>query len=69
MEYVSEIPRAIPAGKILVHNHVRPQSPLELNGFRAWLTTPGAKYEACNCGWAPALQHFRVKRFGTQTPL
>ena len=29
----------IPAGSYLVHNHVRPQKPLNGNGFRAWLTT------------------------------
>ena len=29
----------IPAGSYLVHNHVRPQKPLNGNGFRAWIQT------------------------------
>ncbi len=54
MEYVSEIPRAIPAGKILVHNQVRPQSPLGRNGFRAWLTTSRSNIQPSRPGGTDA---------------
>ena len=61
-EYVSRLPDAVPAGKVLVHNHVRPQGRLGMNGFRAWLSPAGtARLEVCDCGWAPKLgQHFRT---------
>lgn len=58
-EYLSEIPQAIPAGRILVHNHVRPAKGLGTRGFRAWLGTPAnPRYEICSCGWAPGLAHY-----------
>jgi hypothetical protein len=63
MEYVSNLPKAVPIGKVLVHNHVRPTLRLGFAGFRAWLDNPGENYEICNCGWAPKLsEHYRVAR-------
>jgi hypothetical protein len=63
MEYVFNLPEAVPAGKVLVHNHVRPTSRLGFAGFRAWLDDPGENYEVCDCGWAPKLSdHYRVAR-------
>jgi hypothetical protein len=61
--YLNKTPKAIPIpGKIVVHNHVRPASPLNRNGFRAWLADPDdARYEACTCHWAPHLgTHYRL---------
>ncbi len=64
MEYLSKMPKdpkALPAGKVLVHNHVRPTQRLGMRGFRAWLDDPNGKYEICDCGWAPKLgAHYRV---------
>jgi len=39
----------IPAGSYLVLNHVRPQKPLNGNGFRAWLTTKSDNLVRCRC--------------------
>ena len=65
MEYLTRIPTdGIPAGKIVVHNHVLPAAPLGNHGFRAWLApkTP-MNVEICPCRWAPGLgPHYRVKR-------
>ena len=63
MEYVFNLPKAVPVGKVLVHNHVRPTLRLGFAGFRAWLDDPGGAYEICDCGWAPKLsEHYRVAR-------
>lgn len=63
MHYVSAIPRTLPAGRVLVHNFVRPQPVLGLNGFRAWLEAPSELLERCDCPWAPRLDaHYRVRR-------
>ena len=76
-EYIDEVPRAIPPGRILVHNHVLPPAreefgnevptyKLGFNGFRAWLTDPTRtdyKVEVCDCDWAAELgPHYRVVR-------
>jgi hypothetical protein len=61
MEYVFDMPEAVPAGKVLVHNHVRPTVRLGFAGFRAWLDDPDDGYEVCTCGWAPHLVHYRVR--------
>jgi hypothetical protein len=56
---------AIPPGKILVHNHVRPAERQGTRGFRFWLADapPAENYEPCDCGWAPHLPvHYRVVR-------
>ena len=39
----------IPAGSYLVHNHVRPQKPLNANGFRAWIQTKADNLVKCRC--------------------
>jgi hypothetical protein len=63
MEYVFNLPKAVPVGKVLVHNHVRPTLRLGFAGFRAWFDDPGQEYEICDCGWAPKLnKHYRVAR-------
>jgi hypothetical protein len=43
MEYLTTRPRTVPAGRFLVHNHIRPTRRLGSRGFRAWLTTPTAR--------------------------
>ena len=63
----SGVPRVVPAGKALVHNHVRPvdfdsRTPVAYMGFRAWIQAPDAKaLRVCRCGWAPDVpQHYRM---------
>jgi hypothetical protein len=59
-DYLEIIPKEIPAGKILAHNHI-PHSPttwIGTNGFRAWFAdNPPDGFELCPCGWS-GLQHF-----------
>jgi hypothetical protein len=66
MKYLTKPPRFLPIGKVLVHNHVnsRPGS----RGFRAWLDDPNEQYEVCTCGWAPHLEHYRVKLTPAKNP-
>jgi hypothetical protein len=61
MQYISQIPRKIPEGKILVHNNVKPAHPLGMNGFRAWLDVQTDEHKRCKCGWADGLEHYRLK--------
>ena len=77
VRYLTGIPRKpLAPGHVVVHNQVRPASPIGLNGFRAWIAAPddderiGKDYrdrdpysvERCDCGWAPELpEHFRVR--------
>jgi prophage regulatory protein len=54
---------AIPPGKILVHNHVRPAERQGERGFRFWWADDAARHEPCDCGWAPHLPaHYRGRR-------
>jgi hypothetical protein len=65
IEYLDVIPApsAIPAGKVVVHNSVRPTRRLGSRGFRAWLSTPTGRLVACDCAWAPELGiHYRIER-------
>jgi hypothetical protein len=63
-DYLSKLPKRVPAGRVLIHNHVKPTRRLGSRGFRAWLAaedTPGI--EACDCGWCPEFErHFRASR-------
>ena len=66
-QYLHVLPRVIPSGRALVHNHVRPTFHTRYlggRGFRAWLAEPDAPLlELCDCGFAPELgRHFRVKQ-------
>jgi hypothetical protein len=60
--YLTQLPAAVPKGKVLVHNTVRPTRRLGSRGFRAWLEPPHwPRLELCDCGWAGELgQHYRV---------
>lgn len=64
---LDRIPKQVPEGRIVVHNHIRPPTRrLNSRGFRAWLEpadTP--RRVVCGCGWAPELgEHYRVRREG-----
>lgn len=65
MKYVSGIPRKLPKGRVLVHNHVVPQAILGANGFRAWTEPLADHLVLCDCDWAGrdlhGLRHYRVK--------
>ena len=58
----------IPAGSYLVHNHVRPQKPLNGNGFRAWIQTKSDNLVRCRCRFGGCKNskvhkvHYRVDR-------
>ena len=64
VEYVDEIPAAVPTGRVVVHNTVVAHTPLGFNGPRAWLEAAEAEsghLERCDCTWAPELAvHYRV---------
>ena len=61
-DYLKSLPKQIPAGKLLVHNQVKPAKRLGTGGFRAWLAETDLGIELCNCGWAAELgNHYRVK--------
>jgi hypothetical protein len=63
-DYPLSIPAVVPAGKVLVHNHVAPTSRNGAHGFRYWLADPNPteyQVEVCPCKWAPELsEHYRV---------
>jgi hypothetical protein len=68
--YFSRVPKVVPAGRIVVHNHIRhtADTPPGANGFRAWTTpepnlTRDYAVVPCGCDWATHLgTHYRVKR-------
>lgn len=67
VEYLDRIPAAdaIPSGRVVVHNQVRPTRHLGSRGFRAWLAPPSDQLAPCDCGWAPEIDiHYRVVRAG-----
>ena len=60
--YLRRVPKVVPAGRIVVHNHVRPMPVLGENGFRAWTEPEGTPDRVvCVCSWASHLdEHDRV---------
>ncbi len=66
--HVFTMPKAIPDGRVLVHNQVRPTR-IGRRGFRAWFAALDApNLTACDCGWAPELgEHFTIPRGITRT--
>jgi hypothetical protein len=65
MEYLFRLPAAVPPGRCLVHNTVRPARRLGTRGFRAWTQTDTNDLEPCPCEWAPELgPHYRVAVLG-----
>ena len=66
--YLRKLGGEIPAGRVVVHNQVRPTRRLGSRGFRAWLTEPSERLVLCGCDWAPELgEHYRVKLDENQT--
>jgi hypothetical protein len=70
--YVKAIPRELPDGMVLVHNHVRPARRIGTRGFRAWTSKLDDSLVVCPCDWAGAdlhgLVHYRVRnRAGAAT--
>jgi hypothetical protein len=64
------VPRKIPAGFYIVHNHVQHtiDTAYGLNGFRYWLEPKPINYRkfmACKCGWS-GLPHFAARWAGPQ---
>ena len=60
--YLTKLGGEIPAGRVVVHNQVRPTRRLGSRGFRAWLAEPSERLVLCGCDWAPELgEHYRVK--------
>jgi hypothetical protein len=69
MLYLDVLPdELLPAGAYLVHNHVRPQKPLGMNGFRAWMQHSSDKLVECRCHFGGCKNskvhevHYRVDR-------
>ncbi len=62
MDYLDRLPQAVPEGRLLVHNNVRPTRRLGSRGFRAWLASDPVGLVPCDCGWASELgPHYRVR--------
>jgi hypothetical protein len=58
---VFTIPRSIPAGRVLAHNHIKHtvNTPQGWRGFRAWTEkAPPPGWVKCECGWS-GLPHYR----------
>ena len=63
--YLERVPAEseIPAGRVLVHNNVRPATRLGECGFRAWTQIPTDNLTPCDLGWAPEVpKHYKVAR-------
>lgn len=60
-QYVRNLPRTLPDGTVIVHNHVRPARTIGDRGFRVW-TQPAnpATLDACTCAWGRGREHYRV---------
>jgi hypothetical protein len=63
-EYPTKLPKSVPQGKVLVHNHVhRPTRTQGVRGSRYWLQPPADNLIVCTCAFAPELgTHYRVAR-------
>jgi hypothetical protein len=53
--YLSRVPRKLPDGYVLVHNHVTPVLPIGRSGFRIWLAEQSDRHEVCPCPAIPEL--------------
>ena len=64
--YVNAVPRkALPEGRVLVHNDVTPQPKIRICSFRAWTQRKTDRLVQCHCDWAGVdlygLPHYRVR--------
>jgi hypothetical protein len=58
------VPREIPAGFVLMHNHVQHNTRTRsgTRGFRGWFQpAPWPDFMPCNCGWS-GLPHYAKPR-------
>ncbi len=67
LRYTSQVPRKLPKGRVLVHNHIAhtKDMPSGVKGFRFW--TQKAEPERlvlCKCGWQ-GLTHYHVNGLGS----
>jgi hypothetical protein len=68
--YAHGLPRTVPAGRVLAHNHVRHTAATAqgVRGFRCW-TWPQDQvprhWEPCPCGWA-GLPHYALLPAGRE---
>jgi hypothetical protein len=70
VHYLLQMPKIVPAGKILVHNRGQPTARLGSRAFRAWFDDPGDRYEPCTCGWGATLPgHYQVRGRGSGVPV
>jgi hypothetical protein len=70
IHYLRQMPKGVPAGKILVHNRGQPTARLGSRAFRAWFDDPEERYEPCSCGWAVNLPgHYQVRGRGSGVPV
>jgi len=62
VRYCRDVPRELSAGRVLVHNGVRPVARrCGRRGSRFWTQIESSNLERCDCGWAPELaEHYRV---------
>jgi hypothetical protein len=60
----ARIPKTIPDGQVLVHNHAKPAKTQGARGFRFWFQALDGPVRVvpCDCGWAPQLgEHHRPR--------
>lgn len=60
----ASVPKRVPAGRVIVHNHVRrhKDQPHGAMGFRVWTEDAPAQRDLvkCKCKWS-GLPHYRVR--------
>ena len=61
------VPKEIPAGRVLVHNHVKhtTRTRSSVRGFRAWTQKLSDRLAPCKCGWS-GLPHYIVGHADTK---
>lgn len=70
IRYLFQMPNAVPADKVLVHNRGQPTSRLGSRAFKAWLDDPSDRYAPCTCGWASNLpNHYQLRQRGSGIPV
>ena len=66
MRYVAGVPRKVPEGWFVVHNHVRFPGRVGENGFRVWLQAPDVSVvlDPCGCDFATDREytHYKIHR-------
>jgi hypothetical protein len=70
MSYLTTLNDVIPAGRVVVHNRVRPsmRERLGSRGFRAWHQKPDDNLVVCGCGWAPKFGIHYITKLNAAMP-